>query len=156
MHRGVKILLIVLANFVLLPLAHAQAQCDNSSVECAEASRVGTDAQSALRNANGTGLNGLTLKKAVLTLQTVSNGKTGINLNFLIFTLKHQTSKGNTVSQEITWGNVPKPAGGGAADLASLTDILSQSIASAAKLASNVTQLPLTQAVIKIQFVVDK
>jgi hypothetical protein len=135
MNRGLRIFALLLLTSFVLPRAYAQDACDTAtSDQCAEASRVGMDVQNALRNANGTGLNGLALKKAVLTLQTVSNGKTGISLNFLIFTIKHQTSKGNTVSQEITWGSVPKQAGGGPGNVASLTDSLSQAVASAAKL----------------------
>ena len=46
--------------------ADAQDTCDQ---ECVQATTVGKDVQSALQQANLTGLNGLVLKKAVLTLR---------------------------------------------------------------------------------------
>jgi hypothetical protein len=135
--------------------ANAQESCDtDTSQECVAAAKVGTDVQTALRDANATGLSGLSLKKAVLTLETGGTVTNGFNINFLIFTIKHQTKKGNTVTQVITWGTLPKPAGGGKA--AQLQQILAQAIATSAKIASSVTTLPLSEATITIKFVVDK
>jgi hypothetical protein len=159
MNRKLRQFVLVALTATMLGAAHlasAQSTCDAATQECAEASQVGQDVQTALQNANGAGLNNLVLKKAVLTLETGSTLTGGVNITFLIFTIKHQTKKGNTITQEITWGALPKAAGGGATNFASLTGVLSRAIATAAKVASNVTQLPLTEATIKIQFVVDK
>jgi hypothetical protein len=109
----------------------AQDACDPSkSDECVLASQVGIDVQAALRNANGTGLSGLALKKAVLTLETAANVKTGLDINVLIFTLKYQTKKGDTITQTITWGTVPKAAGTHATPNRMLTPV-QQSLANA-------------------------
>jgi hypothetical protein len=137
------------------PTIQAQDTCDPASVECADAGKVGIAVQEALRAANTSGLSGLSLKKAVLTLETVGTVTDGININFLIFTIKHQSKKVNTITQEITWGSLPKPnavAGG----LASLKDVLPRAIATAAQIASKVTAPALSQATITIKFVVDK
>jgi hypothetical protein len=137
------------------PTIRAQETCDPASVECADASQVGIAVQDALRAANTSGLSGLSLKKAVLTLETVGTVTGGISINFLIFTIKHQSKKANTITQEITWGSLPKPnaVGGG---LASLKDVLPRAIATAAQIASKVTAPALSQAIITIKFVVDK
>ncbi len=160
--RNLAVVLLAFTISGVVTRANAQANasaadnCDINSDQCAAAVQVGLDVQRALQNANGTGLSHLVLKKAVLTLETGSTLKDGINITFLIFTIKHQTKKGNTISQAITWGSLPRPAGGGATSFETLTDVLSRAVATAAKVASNVTQLPLTEATIKIQFVVDK
>jgi len=137
-------------------IAKPQDSCDvQTSAECAEAAKVGVDVQKALRAANTSGLSGLSLKKAVLTLETGGTLTDGININFFIFTIKHQTKKGNTITQEITWGSLPKlnaPGGG----LDSLSDVLSRAIGTSAKIASSVTSPPLSEATITIKFVVDK
>lgn len=152
---------LIIASAMILTLVtsravKAQDNCDvATSQECADASKVGIDVQNALRDANVTGLSGLTLKKAVLTLETGSTVTGGISINFLIFTIKHQTKKGNTIAQEITWGSLPKPAGT-PGKLDNLKEVLSRAIATSAKIASSVTTLPLSQATITIKFVVDK
>jgi len=129
--------------------------CDPSSdAGCASAAQVGKDVQQALLNANATGLSALQLRKAVLTLETSGTTTNGININFLIFTLKHQTKKGDTITQQITWGALPKPAGVGAPE--KLKEVLARAIATAAQVAGGVTTLPLTEATITIKFVVDK
>lgn len=157
MNAKLSIPLVVLAMALLFmsPTIQAQDTCDPASVECADASQVGVAVQNALRAANTSGLSGLSLKKAVLTLETVGTVTGGININFLIFTIKHQSKKVNTITQEITWGSISKPnaVGGG---LASLTDVLSRAIATAAQVASKVTAPALSQATITIKFVVDK
>jgi hypothetical protein len=152
---------IIILSLVLLSVGtsksvKAQEICDvSSSQECAGASKVGADVQAALRAANLTGLSGLTLKKAVLTLETGSSITGGININFLIFTIKHQTKKTGTISQEITWGSLPK-ANAPPATLASITEVLARAIATSASLTASTSTLPLTEATITIKFVVDK
>ncbi len=132
--------------------ARAQDTCDQ---ECVQATTVGKDVQSALQQANLTGLNGLVLKKAVLTLETGSTLTGGISINFIIFTIKHQTKKGDTITQQITWTNVPKPAGA-QAPTSSLKDVLAKAIATSSAVANGVKALPLSEATITIKFVVDK
>ena len=130
--------------------------CDTaSSQECADAAKVGIGVQNALRDANATGLSGLSLKKAVLVLETGTTSTGGVNINFLIFTIKHQAKKGNTINQSITWGSLPKPAGAGGGQV-DLKETLASAIATAAKVAASVTALPLTEATITVKFVIDK
>jgi hypothetical protein len=160
MTTKLRALVIVIAMILTLGASGTIRAQDNncdtaSSPECADASRVGIDVQNALRDANTTGLSGLTLKKAVLTLETGSTVTSGISINFLIFTIKHQTKKGNTITQEITWGSLPKPAGP-PGKLDNLKEVLARAVATSAKVASSVTALPLSQATITIKFVVDK
>lgn len=152
---------VVIAFLFLCPkLAQGQAQPETScdpekpNDQCVSAAQVGVDVQRALQLANLAGLSGLTLDKAVLTLETAATTKGGIDINFLIFTLKHTAKKGNTVTQTITWGTLDKPAGGGTT--ADLKDVLASAVATAAQITSKVTAIKLSQAVIKIQFVVDK
>ena len=94
------------------------------------------------------------LSKAVLTLETGGTNTTGISINLFIFTIKHQTKKSGTLTQEINWGTLQKPAGAGPAE--QLKDVLAKAISTAAAVAAQVTQLPLSQAVITIQFAVVK
>jgi hypothetical protein len=152
---SVLVLGIGLTLLFMNPTIQAQESCAPASVECADASKVGIAVQDALRAANTSGLSGLSLKKAVLTLETVGTITDGININFLIFTIKHQSKKVNTITQEITWGSIPKPnaVGGG---LPSLKDVLPRAIATAAQIASEVTAPALSEATITIKFVVDK
>jgi hypothetical protein len=152
MKAKLAILMFNAAILCMGTLSHAQDSCDQ---ECAQASVVGHDVQTALQQANLTGLNGLVLKKAVLTLETGSTLTDGVSVNFLIFTVKHQTKKGDTITQAITWQNVPKPAGE-SASVESLKNVLAKAVATAAALANNVKALPLSEATITIKFVVDK
>jgi len=154
MKHCLAVLAIVLcASFTLcVPILKAQDTCDQ---ECVQATTVGKDVENALQQANLTGLNGLILRKAVLTLETGTTLTGGININFLIFTIKHQTKKGDTVDQQITWTNLPKPAGA-EAPTASLKDVLAKAIATAAGVANSVKTLPLSEATFTIKFVVDK
>lgn len=147
-------LLFVLAHMAALPIC-AQVSCGATDVECAQAAAVGLDVKNALVAANGTGLSGLVLQKAVLTLETASTGTAGLNINFLVFTFKHQTKKNGTVTQVITWGSVGK-AEGTAGSEEDLQNILAKAIALSAKIAAGVKTLPLSEATITIKFVVDK
>jgi len=143
---------IVLLTASFQRLARAQDTCDQ---ECVQAATVGKDVQSALQQANLTGLHGLVLKKAVLTLETGSTITGGFNINLLVFTIKHQVKKGDTITQTITWTNVSKPAGA-EAPMESLKDVLARAVATSSALANSVTTLPLSEATITIKFVVDK
>jgi hypothetical protein len=140
--------------FALCRVALAQ-ECATTDVQCAQASQVGIDVKNALVNANATGLSGLSLQKAVLTLETASTNTGGLNFNFLVFTIKHQVKKSGTVTQQITWGSVPKPEGA-ASKIEDLRDALARAIGLSAKIASSVSTLPLAEATITIKFVVDK
>ena len=157
-HLGIAVMVIL--SFLSPKLVQAQhkaeTRCDpeNASNQCVSASQVGTDVQKALESANASGLSGLTLNKAVLTLETAATTKSGIDINLLIFTLKHTAKKGNTLTETITWGSLEKPAAGGPTQ--SLQNVLANAIATAAQIASKVTRIKLSQAVIKMQFVVDK
>jgi hypothetical protein len=122
--------------------------------ETAAVLQVGKDVQAALTAANATGLGGLKLSKAVLTLETAGTFQAGIKLNFLIFTIDHTQKKGTTISQTLTFGALQKLAGGG--NVANLTEPLARALASAAEVASQINVLPLSQGVVKLQFVVEK
>ena len=93
--RNMVIIAFTMMTLSVSSVLRAQENCDvTTSEECADASKVGVDVEKALRNANVTGLSGLTLKKAVLTLETGSTISGGTDINFFIFTIKHQTKKG--------------------------------------------------------------
>ena len=140
--------------FIGSALAQGTAQ-GGCGLECVEASKVGLDVQNALGQANLTGLSGLVLKKAVLTLETGSTVTGGVTINFIIFTIKHQTKKGSTITQEMTWGNLSQPQGP-PATLESLKGVLASAIARSAALTESVTAMPLSEASITLKFVVDK
>src|SRR5580704_8611702 len=97
------------------PILRAQAVANGK--ETVAAAQVGKDVEAALTTANSTGLAGLTLTKAVLTLETTGSVQGGIKLNFLIFTIDHTKKKGTTITQTLTFGALQKPAGGGEVDL---------------------------------------
>jgi hypothetical protein len=133
-----------------------RAQAVTNDRETVAATQVGKDVETALTTANSTGLAGLTLTKAVLTLETSGSVQGGIKLNFLIFTIDHTKKKGTTITQTLTFGAIQKPAGGGEVDLTVLKDSLSKAIATAAEVASQIRTHPLSQGVVKLQFVVEK
>jgi hypothetical protein len=148
-------LLMTLITWCPVAARSQDSACDpRSDAGCASASQVGKDVQQALVNANATGLSNLQLRKAVLTLETSGTTTDGVSINFLIFTVKHQAKKGDTMTQQITWGALPKPAGVGAPE--KLKEVLARAVATAAQIAGGVTSLPLTEATITIKFVVDK
>lgn len=118
--------------------------------------QVGKDVESALVTANSTGLQGLVLSKAVLTLETAGSTQGGLKLNFLIFTIDHTKKKGTTITQTMTFGALQKPAGGGKVDLATLRDSLAKAIATSAAVVSQIHTLPFSQGTVKLQFVVEK
>jgi hypothetical protein len=146
----------VLCCCLMCPNIYGQGAGATSDKETAAAEEVGKSVETALLTANSTGLGGLTLTKAVLTLETGGSIQGGLKLNFLIFTIDHTQKKGTTINQTITFGALQKPAGGGVADASALKDSLAKAIATAAEVATQVHTLPLSEATVKIQFVVEK
>jgi hypothetical protein len=122
----------------------------------AAASEVGKAVQDALYKANATGLGGLRLTKAVLSLETGSTTEGGLKLNFIIFTISHTAKKGDTVTQTITFGALDKAHAAGKPDFSALTDSLSQAVATSATTAAEVQVLPLSQATVKVEFAVER
>jgi hypothetical protein len=119
------------------------------------AEKVGKDVETALMSANSTGLNGLALSKAVLTLEIAGSTEGGVKANFFIFTIDHTTKKGSTITQTLTFGALQRPASGGNIDTASLKDSLAGAIASASSVAAQIKTLPFAEGSVKLQFVVD-
>jgi hypothetical protein len=134
----------------------SRAQDTPAPTEIVGADQVGKDVEAALLTANSTGLGGLALTKAVLTLETGGSIQGGLKLNFFIFTIDHTKKKGTTITQTLSFGALQKPAGGGKTDLTTLKDSLSKAIATAAQVASQVHTLPFKEGTVKIQFVVEK
>jgi hypothetical protein len=152
--------LLMLLIFLTLPsllLGQQPSQTPKTDdVELAGAGSVGKAVQAALLKANGAGLGGLRLSKAVLTLEEGSTTEGGLKLNFVIFTISHTAKKGNTITETLTFGALAKAHAEGPPDLSALTDSLARAIATAAATASEVQVLPLSEASVKIEFVVEK
>jgi len=80
----------------------------------------------------------------------------GVKLNFLIFTISHSQKKSHTITQTLTFGELSRLHAGGVPNLESLPDSLSRAIATAAAVATQVSILPLSEATVNIEFVVEK
>lgn len=151
--RMIRVLLLLTLALNAASKISAQETCDQEG--CADAQQVGKDVQEALVSANATALNGLSLKKVVLTLETAANDSVGVDINFFIFTLKHKTKKTDTVQQQFDWEDIRKQSGA-AAKGQNLKQTLAKAIYSASVTASQVQVLPLKESTITIKFVVDK
>jgi hypothetical protein len=122
----------------------------------APAAAVGAAVEQALQAANTTGLAGLKLDEATLTLETGRSRVGGFELNFLIFTISHKKKKGETLVTTMNFGALEPIQGVKGTELAELKDSLAKAIANAAVLASEVHLLPLREATVKLDFVVEK
>jgi len=141
----------------LSPTAKAQEKKPSAgNPALAGAAQVGDEVQKALVKANAAGLGGLRLTKAVLLMETGSAMEGGVKLNFIIFTIGHTEKKGRTITSTLTFGELARLHAAGRPNLASLTDSLSHAIATAAAVATEVQVLRLTEATIKVEFVVEK
>ena len=81
-HRVLVAGVVVLCAIARAGFAQERSACDPAaSRECADAKAVGAAVEKALQTANETGLSGLRLQKAVLTLETKANVKNGFVLN---------------------------------------------------------------------------
>ena len=115
---------------------------------------VGQKVQEALLMASATGLGGLILNKAVLTLEVGQKTQGGITINLLIFKISSKRTKGSTETITLNFAQSPKaavkpPSAG------ELKDSLAGAIVAAAGAASKVNVLPLKEATIKLGFAVD-
>ena len=126
-----------------------------SNTEIASAASVGEAVNRALDKALETGLSGLTMKKAVLKLETGSAVSGGIELNFLIFTISHKTKKGSTQGTELVFEKQHN-AGAGTLKTQDLVDPLAKAIATAAETAKQINALPIASATISMDFAVEK
>jgi hypothetical protein len=137
------------------PLTAVSSQAASNTLQTASPEAIGQAVQQALEKANATGLGGLVMKKVVLTLETGGTLDVGGKLNFLIFSVEHTSKKGTTIDQTLTFGSVGKQQGASTGNLETLPDVLSKAVASAALTASKVSELPFSEATIKLTFAVD-
>jgi hypothetical protein len=144
----------VLAITALPVTAQDKPSANNAAL--AAASDVGKAVQESLMKANSVGLGGLRLKKAVLTLETGSEIEGGVKLNFIIFTISHGQKKGRTITSTLTFGEIDRLYAAGQPNLGNLTESLARAIAMAAAAATEVKTLPLDEATLKVEFVVEK
>ena len=119
----------------------------------ATAKEVGIEVQRALQAAAQNVPQGLVLKKATLSLETVTEVGGGAQVNFLIFTIGHTASKGTTQTVTLLFERFPRAAGSG---LGNLAEPLSRAIQAAAETAAEIRTLRLGEATFKIAFAVSK
>jgi hypothetical protein len=125
--------------------------------ETVGAAEVGSGVEKALHNANETGLNGLRLADATLSIETGATQEVNGTINLIVFTISHKSTKGATQTTTLHFGEVAqKSADMKAPEIEDLATPLAKMIATAAELASAVKTLPLTDAKVKIEFVAQR
>lgn len=146
----------------LLLLGSMMFAQENSAIRndkgLASARDVGKEVQRALLAANDSGLSGLHLTSAKLTLETSSAVAGDVQINFLIFTLQHKDKKSETATAQFEF-SPPKPkTPDKGLNALNLAEPLAQAIAAAAATAAeiNVPSLPLNKTTITINFAVSK
>ena len=128
-----------------------KAALDRGIVAAAE---VGRAVQKALKEAEATGLAGLQLNKATLSLETGRSRDPRFELDLWVFTISFGEKKQNTVTQILVFG--AEKAIAKKARVEDLVDPLARAIAAAAATAAEINVLPLAKATIKIEFVVEQ
>ena len=148
--------MLVLASgaFVGLCAQEERVRPEKTDTELAAAEETGKAIEQALDRARATGLSGLRLNKAVLTLETGNVKQGGIKISFIIFTISSRVKKGETQKTVLTFGALAKPAR--TASVKSLDEPLADAILQAAHIAAQVKTLPLSEATVKFEFVVEK
>jgi hypothetical protein len=139
---------------IVIFLAMCTVNLSGQDTETVSAELVSQKVQDALVMASGTGLSGLHLEKAELTLEVGHKIEGGITVNLLIFTISNKKTKGSTQTATLTFDR-SVTISGSRIPMEDLKEPLARAIAVTAAAASKINVLPLKEASIKLEFVVD-
>jgi len=131
------------------------AQDQSNALETSEfvlAADLGRQVEEALKTASETGLGGLQLSEATLSIETGVSHESSVELHFIIFTISHRKQKGTTQMMSLL---LRAPESRGLVKKIKLPDVkdaLARAIATAAAMASSINVLPLDEAKVKFDF----
>jgi len=134
-----------------------EAMCPKDSDETVTAEEVGQEVESVLNNASETGLNGLKLSEATLSIETGTTQEVSGSITLIGFTISHKSSKGATQTTTLQFKQPPaKKLAAKPPEIKDLKTTLAKMIATGARLAATVKSLPLAEAKVKIEFVAQR